>query len=90
MPNSAMTHVAGLQVQISTSLRQRCAWCGALLADYDLERTLVPVGQEGPPAMWPAGALVRADGNLMYTLDAELGDELPDDACARLDDAVTA
>ena len=88
--SEALTHIAGLQVQVGHRLRQRCGWCGAVLADYDLENTLVPVGQEGPPAMFPPSLLVRVDGGLSVTLDIGEDPDLPEDACARLDDAVTA
>ena len=91
------THIAGLDVLWDGRyLRQRCAWCGATLLDYDLTTINVPEGQEGPPATWPVGALVRRDGCASYTVDpepSEQGGDLsvpPEDACARLDPAVTA
>ena len=31
-----MIHIAGPDVQVGAQLRQRCAWCGALLIDYAL------------------------------------------------------
>lgn len=40
----AVTHIAGLDVQVGRYLRQRCAWCGAMLSDYDLARVAVPEG----------------------------------------------
>jgi hypothetical protein len=70
-------------------LRQRCSWCGTALCDYDLERAAVPQGQDPRPAMWETGALVQVDGNASWVLDHEDGDEVPGNACARLDDAVT-
>jgi hypothetical protein len=88
--SEAITHIAGLQVQAGHRMRQRCGWCGTMLADYDLANVAVPEGQEGPPAMWGPGLLVRVDGSLSYTLDIGEDPDLPDDACARLDDAVTA
>lgn len=38
---SALTHLAGVDVQIGTQLRQRCSWCGAVLIDEDLSMTAV-------------------------------------------------
>lgn len=75
------THIAGQHVTINDRyLRQRCAWCGHILLDYDLHRVAVPTGQEGPPATWPVGALVTVDGGASWTTEV---DKLPDDACAR-------
>jgi hypothetical protein len=84
-----MTHVAGLQAQIGTRVRQRCAWCGVLLIDHDLQRIAAAGGQAERPPMWEVGGLVRADGNLYVALDHEEGSDVPADSCARLDDAVT-
>lgn len=90
--NSAtVTHIAANEVTIGANrLRQRCAWCGAVLLDYDLERVGVAVepGEVAEsPAVWPMGRLVRVFGGQSYVLpDAN---ELPDDACASLDDEVT-
>jgi len=33
-----MKHFAGVEIQINTDLRQRCAWCEEMLIDYDLSR----------------------------------------------------
>lgn len=83
-------HVAGLQLRIGNRLRQRCAWCGAVLVDYDLERTAAPVGQDPTPGTWETGVLVQVDDGVSVVLDDGMGAELPADACARLDDEVTA
>lgn len=75
-----VTHIAAQDIVIGDQLlRQRCAWCGVLLLDYDLTRIAVPVGQEGPPGIWPAGSLVAVDGPMSWTVD---GNQLPADACA--------
>ena len=66
------THIAAQHVTVNDRyLRQRCAWCGATLIEYDLHGVAVPEGQDPTPATWPVGALVTVDG-----------DRLPDDACA--------
>lgn len=81
------THIAGLEVTISDRfLRQRCAWCGAMLIDYDLTRIAVPIGQDPKPSTWPPGALVEVDGPVAYTVDAG---RLPDNACAAVHPELT-
>lgn len=87
---TSITHVAGLPVNVGPQLRQRCAWCGAVLIDYNLEQIAVPIGQEGPPATWEVGAMVVVDGNASWVAEDQGDDKLPDDACARIDHEVTA
>lgn len=81
----SITHIAGVNVTVATGgtelLRQRCGWCGETLLEYNLARVAAPVGQEGPPATWPAGVLVTVDGNMSTVPDDSEG--LPADACAR-------
>lgn len=85
----SVVHIAGNWVEVNQHLRQRCAWCGAVLIDQDLTRVAVPVGQDPRPATWPAGELIARDGNWTSVVDHKDGDLLPDGACARLDPAVT-
>ncbi|WP_435109811.1 hypothetical protein [Nocardiopsis synnemataformans] len=87
---TALTHIAGLEIQVCHYLRQRCAWCGATLIDYDLARIAVPEGQDPRPATWPAGALVAVDGSVKWVVDLPKDSPLPADACAQLDPEVTA
>ncbi len=76
----SVTHIAAPQITISDRyLRQRCGWCGEILAEYDLTRIAVPVGQDPTPASWPVGALVTVDGGASWTVE---GERLPNDACA--------
>ena len=89
MSDGAVVHIAGSFVYIGSLLRQRCAWCGAVLIDYDLERIAVPVGQDAGPGVWPVGELVMVDGPLCVSVPHDDGDMLPDNACARLDPAIT-
>lgn len=86
---TAVVHIAGLRVEVNNQLRQRCAWCGATLIDYALDRVMVPVDQPGPPATWPVGGLVAVDGNASYACDHDPTQPLPDGACALLDPEVT-
>lgn len=90
---SGVTHIAGIRVQTGQFVRQRCAWCGAVLEDYDLERLGVipgPDGQAGEVPLWEVGGLVLVDGALSMALPTMVGNVLPDNACTRLDPAVTA
>lgn len=81
-PTSPVTHIAGAQVQVGSRLRQRCSWCGVILADYDLDRIAVPEGQDPRPGMWETGKLVHVNGPLTWTVEHEDGADLPDEACA--------
>jgi len=86
---TAITHIAGHQVQVGSRLRQRCSWCGAVLCDYDLQRIAVPEGQDPTPGMWETGRLVRVDGPMSFVVEHEDGADLPPEACAVLDPEVT-
>lgn len=87
---SAVIHIAGPDIQVGPQLRQRCAWCGAVLNDYNLELIAVPAGQDPRPGMWPVGELVAVDGSLSYVVGHEDGAQLPEGSCGQLDPAVTA
>lgn len=85
---AAMTHIVGLDVMVGPVRRQRCGWCGVLLDQLDLTRVAWPLNPDGsdpgPPPPWPVGALMRTDGAFSSVVDHADGDQLPDDACARL------
>lgn len=87
-------HIAGLDIKIEPNLlRQRCAWCGATLLDYNLDRVAVVNGPEEDatePATWPIGALIARNGAVSWIVDHEGGDKLPAGSCALLDPEVTA
>jgi hypothetical protein len=95
------THIPGECITFGGRyMRQRCEWCGKTLLDYDLtlvQVEIVPGEEPRGPGQYPPGALVRFDGNASYTVNPdELGQDdaghvlTPDDACTRLDPAVTA
>jgi hypothetical protein len=87
---SEVIHIAGYDLQVGNQLRQRCAWCGATLVDYDLERTAVwPADANPRPSTWPVGSLVAIDGIASYTVEHTDGDPLPDGCCGKLDPEVT-
>lgn len=87
---TGVLHVAGVHVTINQRVRQRCAWCGALLIDVDVATIAVPAGQpyDGVPT-WPVGDLVLVDGNMTVLVPHEDGAALPDGACGKLDPEVT-
>ncbi len=86
---TAVIHIAGYKVTIGPFIRQRCSWCGAVLADHELGRVAVPVGQPWRPPTWEPGSLVAIDGIATYGVPHEDGQPLPDGACGNLDPAVT-
>lgn len=92
---TGVVHIAGNDLRVNNLLRQRCAWCGAVLVDYDLDRLMVPTDQipadgDFRPATWPVGDLVEVDGNATWVVPHEDGAQLPANACGRIDAAVTA
>lgn len=87
-----LIHIAGPAITVGARLRQRCAWCGATMIDYDLDRIAIPdgpAGQDPTPATWPIGDLIAVDGHASWTVPHEDDQPLPDDACACLDAEVT-
>jgi hypothetical protein len=84
-----MIHVAAQPVRIGQYLRQRCAWCGAVLLDYDLAGIAVPEGQDPMPGTWQCGGLIQVDGQYSSVVEHEDGAPVPADCCAALDPAVT-
>lgn len=86
-----VVHIAGLVINLGGHLRQRCAWCGALIDDVELALTAVAV-VPGRPAdtrypTWPEGGLVAVDGGARWTVEST---PLPPGLCAHLDPEVTA
>jgi len=77
-------------MQVGAVIRQRCAWCGGILLDYDTSHVMVPEGQEGPTvAVWEVGDFVLTHEG-MATLVVSVDEQaLPDNACARLDPKIT-
>jgi hypothetical protein len=66
-----VTHIAGPEIQAGSHMRQRCAWCGVILADT----------RTHGPAMWAPGDLVRNDGDAWHVRAREEGADLPADSC---------
>jgi len=96
------SHIVGPVIQLGPLRRQRCSWCGHLLADEDLTRMAWPLNPDGtdpgPPQMWPAGEVLAIDGPVRWIIQQESWPEsieapgekrLPDGCCALLDPEVT-
>lgn len=90
---AGVIHVVGLDVKVGNHLRQRCAWCGAVIDDVDLSLVMVPIEDADKPfPSWQVGALIEViDGFPIVRRIVEHadGDVLPDGCCAKLDPAVT-
>ena len=80
-------HIAGLVINIGGHLRQRCAWCGAVLDDVELVLTAVPIEQGGLPyPSWGEGGLVAVLGYARWSVENFTEST---GLCASLDPAVT-
>lgn len=100
--NTSIIHIAGNVVTVNNHLvRQRCAWCGTVLIDQDLQTIQVqctcderPHAEDCParmrPATWLVGALIEVDGGMSCIIPHTEGELLPDNHCARLDPSITA
>ena len=75
-------HIAGFPVRVGNRKRQRCAWCGEVLMDYDLANVLVAPGSRDPePAHFELGALVAVDGPGSWIVPHADGDRMPAGWC---------
>lgn len=93
-----VAHWTGAWLRVGPRLRQRCAWCGAVMLDVDLstiafagERTDVEPDDPtcGFPT-WEPGTFVRHDGNMWVVVPAPPEDvTLPDSFCIALDPDLT-
>lgn len=84
------SHIAGLRVEIGEQyIRQRCAWCGTLMVEHDRSRIAFQDGDSTDLPTWEIGAVIRTDGNVTSIVEHVDGESLPDDACIKLDPAVT-
>lgn len=94
---TAVVHLSGATVFVGTVMRQRCAWCGALLIDDDLATMQVAVvaGEEPrPPSGFEENTFVAVEGDdrstkVMWAVPPPPDRRLPEGACAALDPAVT-
>lgn len=85
-----IVHLASFPVRFDNQLRQRCAWCGAVLVDVDLSLVMVPVDQAGDPyPTWRDSAMVAVDGNASWEFPDEDPGQVPAASCMRIDPTVT-
>lgn len=99
---SHLVHLAGPPIRVRNVIRQRCAWCGAVLQEDDLDR-IAWVAEEGaedehpliepdgtPKARW-AGLVAVEEGNptAKWAVEESADREVPSDSCMALDPAVT-
>lgn len=87
---SSVTHVAGMDMTwAGRYLRQRCAWCDAILVDVDLHAVSVPAGQDPTYPTWPVGALITINGPVSTDVSPDptllVTPPVPDDSCMRND-----
>lgn len=76
-----MIHIAGQKVVYEGRwLRQRCAWCGLTLIDYDLATCASMDGSA--PRTWEEGAQVEVNGNFSSLV---AGKELSPESCVRME-----
>lgn len=76
-----MTHLAGPAIMVAGRFcRQRCAWCGEILLNYDLQNTYSTSSE--PPMPWREGAWVLVYG--AASIDTGSIDR-PDDSCVTLE-----
>jgi len=73
-------HIASIPVQVGTKLRQRCAWCDAILIDVDLS-CMMSTSSE-PYKCWSPLSLVAVDGNGKWVVKCEPEEDLPFRCCA--------
>jgi hypothetical protein len=81
------THIAGLDLQMGSWVRQRCAWCGVILTEADLEA----MPEDAVIKLIPAGLPVEVTvGNFSTTFRllgeeaTENGFKVPENCCMKL------
>jgi hypothetical protein len=95
-----LVHLAGPPIRAANVIRQRCAWCGALLDEKDLDRIAMRVGdpplvdEDGKPTggwVGLVGVSTNADGSFvaMWAVPEPDDEKIPKDSCMALDPAVT-
>lgn len=96
-----LVHLAAAAIRVKSVIRQRCAWCGALIDEHDLERIAWQddgsgqnplIDEDGTPRERWAGLVAVVDGNptMKWAVDHPDDHEVPPDSCMALDPRVTA
>lgn len=93
---SAVTHLAGPKIEANGQLRQRCAWCGAVLFDYVLANVAVLGDEWREPGVAEEGGWWCVDGNFAHAVERVRREDdperwaIPENACINIDPEVTA
>lgn len=92
-------HWAGAWLRVGPRLRQRCAWCGAILIDVDLDHISRPISDvesiapDDPTCgfpVWGSGSFILHDGPVWRVVPAPPEDTIaPMHFCIGLDPDVT-
>lgn len=93
-----LVHLAGQSIRAANVIRTRCAWCGALIEEADLDRMAYTgdenpfVKDDGTPHDRWQGLVAIADGNprVMWAVDDPADGKIPEDSCMALDPVATS
>lgn len=92
-----LVHLVGPPLRAGDVIRQRCAWCGALIDEYDLTRVAIPEGdpplvhEDGTPCGGWTGLVAVAEGSptVKWAVENPPDGRMPEDSCMALDPEVT-
>jgi hypothetical protein len=100
-----LVHLAGPSIRVGPVVRQRCAWCGAVIDEWNLDRLAWPEGMDpgivdadgNPQARWEGLVAVESHGEraILGTVakwkveDPDDGG-IPPDSCMELPAEATA
>lgn len=93
MASDPITHIAGLNLQTGSWVRQRCAWCGVIITEVDLAR-LGPeqsykIVEIGRPVQVTIGAFMTTLQMVEQESVEGGGFKLPENACMKLPPELT-
>lgn len=100
---SHLVHLAAPPIRVANVIRQRCAWCGALIDEHDLANIAVPEGEDlglvdedgNPTARWDGlVAVEQHDGwplgmTAKWDVSSPADGKIPMDSCMSLDPVAT-
>lgn len=69
-----LVHIAGPAIRAGDVIRQRCAWCGALLSEHDLARIAFPDGEDPGLVDADGAPTLRWEGLVAISTGPELED----------------
>lgn len=91
-----IVHLAGPQVTFGNVVRQRCCWCGGLIAEYDLSRMAVQIDEtaspevqqaeiESAPGRWEGFVAIEGTNpRCLSAVDTPEDGKAPERSCMRL------